>query len=42
MSPSMSLASRPTVLLLDETLAGLGFQDIDPILGVIRQIPSDG
>lgn len=42
MELARALASRPTVLLLDETLAGLSFQDIDPILKVIRRIPSDG
>jgi branched-chain amino acid transport system permease protein len=42
MELARALASRPTVLLLDETLAGLGFQDIDPILNVIRRIPRDG
>ena len=42
MELARALASRPAILLLDETLAGLGFQDVAAILGVIRRIPSDG
>jgi branched-chain amino acid transport system permease protein len=37
-----ALASRPQLLLLDETLAGLGAGEVEEILQVIRQLPAAG
>jgi branched-chain amino acid transport system permease protein len=37
-----ALAGQPKLLLLDETLAGLGAQEVEAMLGLIRQIAADG
>jgi branched-chain amino acid transport system permease protein len=42
MELARALAPHPRMLLLDETLAGLGHDDLDGILGVIRQLRADG
>ncbi|HEX3883357.1 MAG TPA: branched-chain amino acid ABC transporter ATP-binding protein/permease [Stellaceae bacterium] len=42
MELARALAPQPRLMLLDETLAGLGHDDLDGILGVIRQLRSDG
>jgi branched-chain amino acid transport system ATP-binding protein/branched-chain amino acid transport system permease protein len=42
MELARALASQPRMMLLDETLAGLGHEDLDGILGVIRQLRADG
>jgi len=42
MELARALVSHPRLMLLDETLAGLGHDDLDGILGVIRQLRADG
>jgi branched-chain amino acid transport system permease protein len=42
MELARALVPHPRLILLDETLAGLGHGDLDGILGVIRQLRSDG
>jgi ABC-type branched-subunit amino acid transport system ATPase component/ABC-type branched-subunit amino acid transport system permease subunit len=42
MELARALAPRPKLLLLDETLAGLGQNELDDILPVIRQVNRDG
>jgi branched-chain amino acid transport system permease protein len=42
MELARALAPHPRLLLLDETLAGLGHEDLADILGVIRQVRRDG
>src|SRR5262249_21330629 len=42
MELARALAPQPRLMLLDETLAGLGHDDLDGILSVIRQLRSDG
>ena len=42
MELARALVPHPRLLLLDETLAGLGHEDLDGILGVIRQLRADG
>ena len=42
MELARALVSHPRLMLLDETLAGLGHDDLDGILGVIRQLRGDG
>jgi ABC-type branched-subunit amino acid transport system ATPase component/ABC-type branched-subunit amino acid transport system permease subunit len=42
MELARALAPHPRLLLLDETLAGLGHDDLDGILAVIRQLRADG
>ena len=42
MELARALVSQPRLVLLDETLAGLGHEDLDGILGVIRQLRADG
>jgi branched-chain amino acid transport system permease protein len=42
MELARALVSQPRLVLLDETLAGLGHDDLDGILGVIRQVRADG
>ncbi len=42
MELARALAPHPRLVLLDETLAGLGHDDLDGILGVIRQLRTDG
>jgi branched-chain amino acid transport system permease protein len=37
-----ALAGRPKVLLLDETLAGLGAPDIEEVTGVVRRLAAQG
>lgn len=37
-----ALASRPTLILLDETLAGLGAGEVEAILPVIKNLPKSG
>jgi len=42
MELARALASRPKLLLLDETLAGLGRQEIEDMIEAIRSLASDG
>jgi ABC-type branched-subunit amino acid transport system ATPase component/ABC-type branched-subunit amino acid transport system permease subunit len=42
MELARALVPHPKLMLLDETLAGLGHEDLDGILGVIRQVRADG
>jgi branched-chain amino acid transport system permease protein len=42
MELARALAPQPRLILLDETLAGLGHDDLDGILGAIRQLRADG
>jgi branched-chain amino acid transport system permease protein len=42
MELARALAPLPRLVLLDETLAGLGHDDLDGILGAIRQVRADG
>jgi branched-chain amino acid transport system permease protein len=42
MELARALAPQPRLMLLDETLAGLGHDDLGDILGVIRQLRTDG
>ena len=42
MELARALAGRPRLLLLDETLAGLGSQEIEEMLAVLRSIAADG
>ncbi|MGE5269883.1 MAG: ABC transporter permease subunit, partial [Thiohalocapsa sp.] len=42
MELARALVPNPRLLLLDETLAGLGHDDLDGILAVIRQLRADG
>jgi ABC-type branched-subunit amino acid transport system ATPase component/ABC-type branched-subunit amino acid transport system permease subunit len=42
MELARALVPNPTLLLLDETLAGLAHEDLAGILGVIRQVQRDG
>jgi branched-chain amino acid transport system permease protein len=42
MELARALVPHPRLMLLDETLAGLGRDDLDGILGVIRQLRADG
>jgi len=42
MELARALASRPRLLLLDETLAGLGRQEIEEMIELIRSLASDG
>jgi ABC-type branched-subunit amino acid transport system ATPase component/ABC-type branched-subunit amino acid transport system permease subunit len=42
MELARALAPQPRLMLLDETLAGLGHDDLDGILGAIRQLREDG
>jgi ABC-type branched-subunit amino acid transport system ATPase component len=42
MELARALVPHPKLMLLDETLAGLGHEDLDGILGVIRQLRADG
>jgi ABC-type branched-subunit amino acid transport system ATPase component/ABC-type branched-subunit amino acid transport system permease subunit len=37
-----ALAGQPKLLLLDETLAGLGAQEVEAMLGLIRLLAADG
>jgi ABC-type branched-subunit amino acid transport system ATPase component/ABC-type branched-subunit amino acid transport system permease subunit len=42
MELARALAGRPEVLFLDETLAGLGHDEADEVIGVIRKLADDG
>jgi branched-chain amino acid transport system permease protein len=42
MELARALAPQPRLMLLDETLAGLGHDDLDGILSAIRQLRADG
>ena len=42
MELARALASRPKLLLLDETLAGLGAREIDRLLATINSLAADG
>ncbi|MBV9203171.1 MAG: ATP-binding cassette domain-containing protein, partial [Alphaproteobacteria bacterium] len=42
MELARALAPEPRLILLDETLAGLGHDDLDGILGAIRQLRAEG
>ncbi|GAU86897.1 ABC transporter ATP-binding protein [Bosea sp. BIWAKO-01] len=37
-----ALACRPTVLLLDEAMAGLSLEDTDQVIGLVREIHASG
>ena len=41
-SVARALASKPKLLLLDETLAGLGAAEVEDILQVIQRLPAAG
>ena len=42
MELARSLASKPRLLLLDETLAGLGQAEAAEVIGVIRRLAAEG
>jgi branched-chain amino acid transport system permease protein len=42
MELARALASRPRLLLLDETLAGLGHEELEGVLKAIRQVSQEG
>src|SRR5213076_1461912 len=42
MELARALAPRPKLLLLDETLAGLGHDELEDILPIIRQVNREG
>jgi branched-chain amino acid transport system permease protein len=42
MELARALAPRPKLLLLDETLAGLGHEELEGMLAIIRQVNRDG
>jgi ABC-type branched-subunit amino acid transport system ATPase component/ABC-type branched-subunit amino acid transport system permease subunit len=42
MELARALAGRPRILLLDETLAGLGHGEVDEMVGVVRSLVQDG
>ncbi len=42
MELARALAPRPRLLLLDETLAGLGHEELEGVLDIIRQVNRDG
>jgi branched-chain amino acid transport system permease protein len=42
MELARALAPRPKLLLLDETLAGLGHDELEGILPIIRQVNREG
>ena len=42
MELARALASQPRILLLDETLAGLGHGEADEVVGVIQRLAKEG
>ncbi len=42
MELARALAGKPRILLLDETLAGLGHTEAETVIGVIRKLASEG
>jgi ABC-type branched-subunit amino acid transport system ATPase component/ABC-type branched-subunit amino acid transport system permease subunit len=42
MELARALAGQPRILLLDETLAGLGHGEADEMVGIVRQLAQDG
>ena len=42
MELARALAGQPTLLLLDETLAGLGHNEADELIAIIRRLAQDG
>jgi branched-chain amino acid transport system permease protein len=42
MEIARALAGRPQILLLDETLAGLGSGEVDEVIGVVRRLAEEG
>lgn len=42
MELARALAGKPKILLLDETLAGLGADAVEEVLGVIKRLAADG
>ena len=42
MELARALASRPRLLLLDETLAGLGRQEVESLIELIRSLAGEG
>ena len=42
MELARALAGRPRILLLDETLAGLGHSEAEEVIGIVRRLAQDG
>jgi branched-chain amino acid transport system permease protein len=42
MELARALAGQPRVLLLDETLAGLGHAEAEEVIGIVHQLAQDG
>jgi branched-chain amino acid transport system permease protein len=42
MELARALAGKPRILLLDETLAGLGHAEAETVIGVVRRLASEG
>jgi branched-chain amino acid transport system permease protein len=42
MELARALAGRPRILLLDETLAGLGHSEVGDVIAVVRRLAADG
>ena len=42
MELARALAGQPRILLLDETLAGLGHGEAEEVIGIIRRLAQDG
>ena len=42
MELARALAGRPRILLLDETLAGLGHGEAEEVIGLVRRLAQDG
>ena len=42
MELARALAGQPRILLLDETLAGLGHTEAEELIGIIRRLAQDG
>ena len=42
MELARALAGQPRILLLDETLAGLGHGEVDELIGIIRRLAQEG
>ncbi len=42
MELARALAGKPRILLLDETLAGLGHAEAEAVIGVVRKLAAEG